>query len=92
MKTDNELIAEFMGKPDHIMSELLKYHTSWDWLMPVIHKIFTVPFDSVDGLREFTDKPNTIFDALSFGLHSEIEEVHKAVVEFIKWYNSNEGN
>lgn len=49
MKTDNELIAEFMGLT-HIdgqyqrmedgglfwyTPELFEYHTSWDWLMPV---------------------------------------------------------
>jgi hypothetical protein len=33
---DNKLIAEFMGvKPPLYM----EYHTSWDWLMPVISKI-----------------------------------------------------
>jgi hypothetical protein len=53
MKTDNELIAEFMGLPrtgepdsksfvtrkgnTHLNS--LEYHTSWDWLMPVVEKI-----------------------------------------------------
>lgn len=48
----NKLIAEFMGyesdethvrKDDekrtrHLITEL-KYHTSWDWLMPVVEKI-----------------------------------------------------
>lgn len=42
---DNTIIAEFMGlnidkgvQSDYMEHEL-KYHTSWDWLMPVIHKI-----------------------------------------------------
>tara|TARA_S200002703_G_scaffold1563_1_gene2710 strand:+ start:535 stop:861 length:327 start_codon:yes stop_codon:yes gene_type:complete len=46
----NKLIAEFMGlvvsDRDNYTSELhtnvdadLKYHTSWDWLMPVISKV-----------------------------------------------------
>ena len=44
---DNKLIAEFMGgeKPErtsdlrHFIEEHHNYHTSWDWLMPVIAKI-----------------------------------------------------
>jgi hypothetical protein len=55
MKTDNELIAEFMGihveiinsvpyVTDEIGSQIeifnwAKYDTSWDWLMPVVEKI-----------------------------------------------------
>src|SRR5687767_1323547 len=56
-KTDNELIAEFMGgtigkrlsrvhinnlpEPDYHADEL-KYDTSWDWLMPVVEKCKTL--------------------------------------------------
>ena len=53
MKTDNELIHEFMGhdwtkenfqwRPGGIVSmtkeHLDFYQTSWDWLMPVVEKI-----------------------------------------------------
>jgi hypothetical protein len=57
-KTDNEIIAEFMGfrldlthpeydrwwtrRPYHFFGygpHELKYHESWDWLMPVVEKI-----------------------------------------------------
>ena len=39
---DNKLIAEFMQCPDLGTQgdfSYLKYHESWDWLMPVIDKI-----------------------------------------------------
>jgi len=48
---DNKLIAEFMGVVFHDdenqyynadglhIGNTLQYHTSWDWLMPVISKI-----------------------------------------------------
>lgn len=51
MKTDNELIAEFIGwKRVSSNSEIyilpngenivgLNFHKSWDWLMPVVEKI-----------------------------------------------------
>lgn len=38
---NNKLIAEFMGavgSPMYKPNEM-KYHSSWDWLMPVIEKI-----------------------------------------------------
>ena len=52
MKDNNKLIAEFMGdtfypEPQHwydshgsFIGDTLKYHTSWDWLMPVIEKCY----------------------------------------------------
>lgn len=82
MKTDNELIEEFMGKPDYIMPELLKYHKSWDWLMPVVEKI---------NALEMPD--NFDFDIL-ISLHEWICQVfiknaYADVVTIIKWYNQN---
>ena len=45
MNDNNTLIAEFMGI-DYVdidtyleTNKELPYHTSWDWLMPVVHKI-----------------------------------------------------
>ena len=94
---DNKLIAEFMSievkDDDAYLDEVkamrksgihidfngyttseLKYHTSWDWLMPVAEKCLTT------GDRQHF----VINDAL---LTCNIEEVYKAVVEFIKQYN-----
>jgi hypothetical protein len=52
----------------------LSYNVSWDWLMPVVEKCLTT------GDRQHF----VINDAL---LTCNIEEVYKAVVEFIKQYN-----
>tara|TARA_R100000963_G_C4637253_1_gene101164 strand:+ start:1304 stop:1579 length:276 start_codon:yes stop_codon:yes gene_type:complete len=85
---DNKLIAEFMGlvvsDRENYTSELhtnvdadLKYHTSWDWLMPVVEKISDIKHWSInatlDWLSESQDRD---------GLY-EKEDVYKAVVEFI---------
>ncbi len=50
----------------------LKYHTSWDWLMPVVHKI-----KGTSGQSIFM---------MEIGL--PIEYVYERVVEFIKQYNN----
>ena len=85
---DNKLIAEVMGYTggsdfqylthpetlwDTNVDELL-YHTSWDWLMPVVRKIE----------MECEGVPPQLLDC---SLYSEIGEVYQAVVEFIKEYN-----
>ena len=52
----------------------LPYHTSWDWLIPVVNKIE----------MECEGVPIQLID-VSF--YDEIHEVYWAVVEFIKTYN-----
>lgn len=113
MKTDNELIAEFMGyyfqqdrftRPDGqythkedghgLFVEEMKYDTSWDWLMPVVIKCHEVG-DAKE--REFPEAKNlddpTGWKAWNYrrvGLSTNIEQVYKNVILFIKWYNSQE--
>jgi len=116
MKSDNELIAEFMGYeyrpsneglrpfgwvkigsknylennfgPNNIIlcrvTKHMMFDSSWDWLMPVVEKIETIaPTD----VKEINNEGLAIFE---LGLMTPIEELYKAVVEFIKWYNSKE--
>ena len=86
---DNKLIAEFMGLPTEVFFKSgimnyyyngawheeheLSYEKSWDWLMPVVEKCF-----------QEEGKHYMINDAL---LTINIDEVHEAVVKFIKEYN-----
>jgi len=75
---DNKLIAEFMDYDN--VDEMfpfdgdLHYHSSWDWLIPVVDKCF-----------QKEGKHYLINDAL---LTINIYEVHEAVVEFIKQHNN----
>jgi len=95
MKTQeaNKLIAEFMGlvvsDRDNYTSELhtnvdadLKYHTSWDWLMPVIHRL-KVNRDWID------EEGQKFIDEIDNGLtcYGGILDVHHDVVEAIVNYN-----
>ena len=91
---NNKLIAEFMGleTPDRCYFEhltkdgnrklthhiLLEYHTSLDWLMPVVVECLTKGDD--------THAWDDIYNAVST---LDIKEVHEVVVEFIKEYKNN---
>lgn len=61
----------------------LKYHSSWDWLMPIIGKIACL------GRSNFEDKINRkrveLFKDVS--IFSTIQNVYSIVIEFIIWYN-----
>ena len=82
---DNKIIAEFMGIKttngivfqDANTKEFhtIKYHTSWDWLMPVVEKCL-----NIYHIEQMNDDLNfTFYDAMG-----NMEETYQAVVEFIK--------
>ncbi len=56
----------------------LLYHTSWDWLMPVLSKILDLSFQDDGDAEDFYSIRDCVPD---------INHTHKAVVEFIKQYN-----
>lgn len=57
----------------------LKYHSSWDWLMPVIRKA-----------KQSRNSAEWGWNVLNLYLsRCEIEYVFPEVVEFIKWHNQN---
>tara|TARA_R110002012_G_scaffold244634_1_gene419580 strand:- start:83 stop:382 length:300 start_codon:yes stop_codon:yes gene_type:complete len=82
----NKLIAEFMGSKHPTIEDMyrlphedvywgeLQYDYSWDWLMPVVQKIE----QDCEGVPQ---------EMLNISLYSDINEVYKAVVEFIKNQN-----
>lgn len=60
-----------------------KFHSSWDWLMPVVRKIVVLCVDDADELF-LSDQYTSILDTIPVAV---IEDSWKVVVEFIKWYN-----
>ena len=89
---DSKLIAEFMGMENglyhfqnhdtdmYYTDSELKFHTSWDWLMPVLKKINLHLHPDTYGLWRMINVPTEY----------TIEEVHAQVVEFIKEYNDEQ--
>ena len=90
----NKLIAEFMDYPDLGNKgdfSYLKYHSSWDWLMPVVEKIEGEPhlckvIIETNYCRVERNSGEHILTMGSQNLTKK-EATYKAVVEFIKWYN-----
>ena len=66
-----------MGKSVYV--DKLKYHSSWDWLMPVVKKCLI-------GEAE-TNRPNLVSNIYESLVNLEINLVYKHIIEFIKWYN-----
>lgn len=64
-----------------IAQGFLKFHSSWDWLMPVIRKIRSLDPPHGWGYH------NAICAAL---IETDIDTTYKVVVEFIKWYNNEQ--
>jgi hypothetical protein len=73
----------------------MEYHSSWDWLMPVVEKIESKIFDN-DEFYNFNILGGCCVIVISSHGNelitsedgqSKIECTYLAVVEFIKWYN-----
>lgn len=57
----------------------LQYHTSYDWLIPVMQKIFMTA----------TAMPKEYYNVTHTYAITPIDDMHLIVVSFIKWYNEN---
>jgi len=98
MKKTNKLIAEFMGiesfkdslaslhqgkiSVDVDLYEQAQYHTSWDWLMPVIEKCLVGEAEQSEEISNTTIK--NIYESIC---KQDISFAYKSVVEFIKNQN-----
>lgn len=101
----NALIAEFMGweKVEGFFMAFgreatspgdLKFHSSWDWLMPVVEKIDQIGASVIIG-RMFCEIK--YIDPLNEEKHFDVRiasgvkmnAINGAIVDFITWYNLN---
>ena len=62
----------------------LEYHSSWDWLMPVVGKI-----QNMDDPPKETQGWYAYYGMEPFLSMANIEKVYHYVIEFIEWYNNN---
>lgn len=82
----------------------LKFHSSWDWLMPVIDKIENgledcLGYVAIEKYNIESYSPGSLKRRLVFFHYKEngkrfigqekLNAVYRSVIEFIKWYNNN---
>jgi hypothetical protein len=72
----NKRIAEFMNRT---IGGDLRYHTSWDWLMPVVQKCYDLEDEEMNNSGATADISMYLTDV-------DIQGVYSAVSEFIKKY------
>jgi hypothetical protein len=90
---ENKLIAEFMGV-DQVdidtwleTNSNLKYHTSWDWLIPVVEKCLIGEAEQSEEISNTTIK--NIYEGIC---NQDISFAYKSVVEFINTIEKMESN
>lgn len=65
----------------------LKYHSSWDWLMPVVEKI-----EAITGLAVLSQGKATNIAWGNYSITTEastrMESIYNACIHFIQYYNT----
>lgn len=69
--------------------EKLEYHTSWDWLMPVIDKIASLGYivERIDHPKYVSCRIYRADDKVDSCKLIINDAVYKSVIQFIQWYN-----
>jgi hypothetical protein len=65
---------------EHYEPKEMKYHTSWDWLIPVVSKILTGSY-TLEGVKKMKEVQNSLITC-------SIEKTFESVCNFIGWSNS----
>ena len=93
-------IIKFPYGQTHDLAEL-RYHSLWDWLMPVVQKVTKLIQDQqyipIGKYQEYKEQYNIyeeqwrkLFDYQAYNFFkADIESIYKAMISFIEWYNHN---
>lgn len=70
--------------------EKLKFHSSWDWLMPVGKKIFDWLQEEIKTRPPHTASRGDLIECdISCAIREyDIEKAYEQIVRFIEWYNT----
>ena len=83
------IISTYSGRPIALVNDL-KYHTSWDWLMPVVEKIESLGYEVLIGKNLYRENSHHCMihnqgDSIYYELEDSVKivAVWKTIVEFI---------
>ena len=103
----NKLIAEFMGLKMIEAKDITentnineycyepRYHSSWDWVIPVVNKILKVYAENEFIRNELNKEENMVIKFSAKNMLGTFENEYRInstflkVTDFIKWYNQN---
>src|SRR5688572_15735915 len=96
-KSENEIIAEFMGYSQETQRNdawCRDFEWNWSSLMPVVEKIESLGFAAIimcDSccINRTYNRLTKNYSQINALEETKIKATYKAVVEFIKWYNQN---
>ena len=82
---DNSVMIQMTPQGNEVVPiESMQYHTSWDWLMPVVREVLTIVNINL---------VNYCVDELKFCvLDNDIDGAFEEVVEFINYLNKTNNN
>ena len=72
-----DCIEDGLDEQHFFLEEELMFHTSWDWLMPVVQKCYKI--DNEEGFDSLVDAVSTL----------DLDGTYNAVIEFIEEYNES---
>jgi len=73
----------------------VKFHTSLDWLMPVVEKIekLNYDFEILGGcwviIKDVDPDRDELTEIIEVSSETKMKTVYNAVCQFIEWYNAN---
>ena len=89
---DNSVMIQMTPYGNEVVPiESMEYHTSWDWLMPVVERIESDDRYDVHilqyGTRITDNQKEIVNNVANISFDKKIEHTYQAVVEFINQYN-----
>jgi len=98
----DRIIMENPGNcTDYFDLSLAEYHTSWNWLMPVVENIEALDGSYVIEIfaraciisymvnHNWPEDKGIVAHFNASNTNSKLEATYQAVVQFIQWYNQN---
>lgn len=85
---DDEVLGKALWRlsdNENFYDSRMKYHTSWDWLMPVYDKFRCLVIDGEKNFRKRNRFVVLISDEI---IRVNITEAYEKLIEAIQWYNS----